>query len=97
MDQNNLSRRVGFAARSPLRHVKLALPTDDTVTSFKQQRHMLSQSFWPSTAERLADTAFLVIHKICIPLPQQQRAQPSHSARLLVFQQHLGLLVWPLV
>jgi len=33
MDQNNLSQLVGFAARSPLRHVKLALPTDDTAIS----------------------------------------------------------------
>ena len=57
MDQNSVSQLVGFAARSPLRHVKLALPTDDTVISFKQQRHILSQ---PRTAVRLADTVFLV-------------------------------------
>ncbi len=94
MDQNNLSQLVGFAARSPLRHVKLALPADDTVISFKQQRHILSQ---PRTAVRLADTAFLVTNVICTPLPQQQCVQPSRSARLPVSQLHLGLLVLPLV
>ena len=97
MDQNNLSQLVGFAARSPLRHVKLALPTNNTVSFKQQQRHTLSQSSWRRTAVRLANIALLVTNMICTPLPQQQRVQPSHSARLLVSQLHLGLLVLPLV